>query len=53
MIPVPPVIGPIPELIATLKALEVLQLILALGHSSAGRLLSFNGETTAFGYFDI
>jgi molybdopterin/thiamine biosynthesis adenylyltransferase len=53
VVPVIPVVGPIPGLIATLQVLEALKLILGLGDSLAGRLLSFNGETMVFSYFDI
>jgi len=53
VVPVIPVVGPIPGLIATLQVLEALKLILGLGDSLVGRLLSFDGETMVFSYFDI
>jgi adenylyltransferase/sulfurtransferase len=51
--PVVPVVGPIPGLIATLQVLEALKLIVEFGHPLAGKLLSFDGETMIFSYFDI
>ncbi len=51
--PVVPVVGPIPGLIATLQVLEALKLIVEFGYPLAGKLLSFDGETMSFSYFDI
>lgn len=48
-----PIVGPIPGLIATLQVLEALKLIIEFGHPLAGKLLSFDGETMEFNYFDI
>ena len=48
-----PVVGPIPGLIATLQVLDALKLIIEFGHPLAGKLLSFDGETMAFNYFEI
>jgi adenylyltransferase/sulfurtransferase len=53
VVPIVPVAGPIPGLIATLQVLEVLKLILGLGDPFAGKLLSFDGETMAFSLFEI
>lgn len=53
VISVIPVVGPIPGLIATLQVVEALKLILEFGRPLAGRLLSFDGETMTFSYFDI
>ena len=52
-VPTVPVVGPVPGLIATLQVLEALKVILGIGDLLAGRLLSFDGETMAFNYFDI
>lgn len=48
-----PVVGPIPGLIATLQVIEALKLIIEFGDPLAGRLLSFDGETMTFNYFNI
>jgi len=51
--PVIPVVGPIPGLIAALQVIEALKLIIGFGVPLAGKLLSFDGETMEFSYFDI
>lgn len=53
VIPVVPVIGPIPGLIATLQVMEVVKWITEFRASLAGRLLSFDGETMNFSCFYI
>jgi molybdopterin/thiamine biosynthesis adenylyltransferase len=53
LVQVVPVVGPIPGLIATLQVLEALKLIIEFGHPLAGKLLSFDGESMTFNYFDI
>lgn len=53
MVSTVPVVGPLPGLIATLQVLEAMKLVLGMEDLLAGRLLSFDGETMAFNYFNI